>query len=459
VRAGVSVARNTAVTTSAPISPTAELVNGIPARLWEYRFIGADTRWRSTEFSGYVSDGISLGPRVRLDAGLRLELMRAGTASLSSISWVSPLPRVAVRWLVDSAGRFSVYGGFNRYADRLPLDYLAYGDDAGLTASVYRWIDADGDHEYTSAERAALVAAVGPCCAASGVGGIDPDLKRPSTRELTAGVDTRFGDWSLRLGILHRRTHDTVGVVNTSVGLDDYTVRLIPDLGERFLESEDDRLLTVYDRKPASFGNDRYLLTNPPDAGIDYEGFELTVDGRPHPRLRIRFDGGAYRGFAIGANRGYGALENDPGVLGEVFTQPNAATYGRGRPMFDRAYVMKWWAAYIAPKQFVWSAVARYQDGQPFARMVVVPDLNQGVEAIPAYWRGRSRFAFTLSVDAHVEKTFSIGRMQLAGIVEVFNLLNTNKEWDEDVLTTAAFRTTTALQPPRATRIGVRLTF
>ena len=127
--------------------------------------------------------------------------------------------------------------------------------------------------------------------------------------------------------------------------------------------------------------------------------------------------------------------------------------------MFDRAYVMKWWAAYIAPKQFVWSAVARYQDGQPFARMVVVPDLNQGVEVIPAYWRGRSRFAFTLSVDTHVEKTFSIGRMQLAGIVEVFNLLNTNKEFDEDVLTTADFRRTTALQPPRATRIGIRLSF
>jgi hypothetical protein len=105
------------------------------------------------------------------------------------------------------------------------------------------------------------------------------------------------------------------------------------------------------------------------------------------------------------------------------------------------------------------SAVARYQDGQPFSRVVIVPDLNQGPEAVQAYRRGRTRFTFTLTVDAHVEKGFSIGRAKVSAITEVFNLLNTRNEVEEDVVTGPTFRATTAIQPPRAARLGIRLEF
>jgi hypothetical protein len=151
----------------------------------------------------------------------------------------------------------------------------------------------------------------------------------------------------------------------------------------------------------------------------------------------------------IGGTRGFGALENAPGIVGEVFENPNAETYARGHGFFDRGYVVKWWNSYLAPKECVVSGVVRYQDGQPFARMVVVPDLNQGAEAIQAYRRGRTRFTFTLTVDAHIEKTVQIGRAKVGGIVEIFNLLNTSEEVEEDVLTSPTFRRSTAVQPPR----------
>jgi hypothetical protein len=65
----------------------------------------------------------------------------------------------------------------------------------------------------------------------------------------------------------------------------------------------------------------------------------------------------------------------------------------------------------------------------------------------------RLRFHF----DAHVEKTFSVAGARVAGIVDVFNLLNTRNEVEEDVTTGPTFRAPTAIQPPRAARLGFRI--
>jgi len=42
---------------------------------------------------------------------------------------------------------------------------------------------------------------------------------------------------------------------------------------------------------------------------------------------------------------------------------------------------------------------------------------------------------------------------------DVFNLPNMVNEVEEDVMTGPSFRTVTAVQPPRAIRVGVRGTF
>ena len=60
---------------------------------------------------------------------------------------------------------------------------------------------------------------------------------------------------------------------------------------------------------------------------------------------------------------------------------PNAATNATGRLFFDRAYVINWATTWRAPHDLRVGVVARYQDGQPFARVVIVPGLTQGAIA------------------------------------------------------------------------------
>jgi hypothetical protein len=118
--------------------------------------------------------------------------------------------------------------------------------------------------------------------------------------------------------------------------------------------------------------------------------------------------------------------------------------------------VLKWATAYVGRDWDV-GAIARYQDGQHFSRMVVVDGLTQGAELIQAYTRGHSRFTFTFTLDARVEKRWRAGGRRVSIIVEVFNLLNTANEVEEDPVVTRQFRASTALQPPRAVRVGLVL--
>jgi len=456
---GASLTRSSAATRFTASSPVAEMVDGIPARLWEYGSSGPPSHWMSTTAAGYVNDRLFLPRRIRVDAGARAELTRGSSRGGSAIEWPSLAPRLSVHWIVDSEQRLEVFGGRARYMHNLPLDYLSFGDPSALTGRVYRWDDADHDGAFDVDERGVLVAAVGACCANGIPNRIDSNLRQPHTDELVAGIVARAGRWSLRLTGVERHERQLIASVNIGVTEDDYLFTYVSDVGERYVEPQDDRLLLVYDRKPSSFGQDQYVLTNPQGHTGYYKGFEVTLEGHIADIARTRFDGSAYHGATLGANRGFGAAENDPGVIGELFENPNATTYARGHAFSDRGYAMKLWGQYLAPKRYVISAAARYQDGQSFSRLVVVPGLNQGPEAISAYRRGRTRFTFTFSLDTRVQKSFRVGKAYVTGMLTLFNALNTGEEVEENVVTSASFRIPTLMQPPRTAHIGMRIEF
>jgi hypothetical protein len=182
---------------------------------------------------------------------------------------------------------------------------------------------------------------------------------------------------------------------------------------------------------------------------------ERVFDGRWH----MLFGASAQRSDGYAGNPGFLATENDSGVLGSLFMDPNSLSYARGRVFTERGYIIKWSGGFVTKQGIHFGAVARYQDGQHFARQVIVPNLNQGPEAIQAYTRGHSRFTFTFTLDARVEKGFSLGRGRLSLVGEAFNIFNNAIEVEEDPVVTRRFRATTAVQPPRAIRAGLRLDF
>jgi hypothetical protein len=461
-----------------PGGPIAETVDGVAARVWEYAPPGPDSRRHLLDLAAWAGDRLAWGSRLAVDVGLRLERTTGSAEGARvGVAWTTLLPRLSARLRLVDAGRITLFGGWGESRQRLLLDHLAFGDPGAPRADVFRWVDANGDGAYAPDERGALVARVGPGDADGSLATIDTGLRPPMTREAVAGLSARVGGVALQLTAVDRHESDLLESVDVGAPASAYAVLYLPDPGSDIVGAGDDQLLPVFDRQPASFGQDRYVLTNPGSHTGRHQSLEVRAE-KAVGRLAFLAGATASRTEVQGGNRGFRVDENDQGVVGELFDDPNADTYARGRGFFDRAFTIKAAAAWRAPGGWRLGVVARYQDGQPFARVVVVQGLAQGPEAVSATTRGQTwgrtngtdpagrtlsadghRFTYTLTLDARLEKRVPIGGARLGLIVEAFNVLGTRHEVEEDPVWGTSFRDPTALQPPRVLRLGARVDF
>jgi len=200
------------------------------------------------------------------------------------------------------------------------------------------------------------------------------------------------------------------------------------------------------------------VLTN--QSGDPARSWSLELVARASAERFTLLAGGALT-WARGPAAAVGALpsENDQDVIGSTFVDPNAATQARGQLFQDRSHVVKIAGVYRFPWRVRLGAIARYQDGQPFARLVLASNLTQGPTAVRAYANGGSAFTYTGTLDIRLQKAVTVGRAELTGVLDVYNLPNLANEVSENAVSGTTFRAPTILQPPRTAVVGVRVTF
>ena len=452
----------TATSRDAPgASLIGELVDGQPARAWQYDTDAVAAQWNGRELALWATDVIPVTSTIDVDLGLRASTALASRDGAGgNISWGALSPSVGGTWRALPNDRLTFQVGYSRYAGRLPLNYLSYGDPHGLSGTVNRWNDVNGDRRLQADEVGLTVAAVGPCCANGRLNAIADDLSAPRTRETRIVLQTRLTEHLLlRFGATDRRTYRLIQPMNGAAIAANSSLTHVEDAGLNMLGSDDDQLLPIFDRLPASFGTDSYVLQNVDHNTARDHGVDLVLERPFDGRWGMLIGGTAHKSEGTGGNRGFRPDENDQGVLGEVFSEPNAATFAAGRLFFERGYVAKWSAIYDLPYGFRGGTAARYQDGQHFTRVVIAPHVQQGVDFVPSLPRGRTRFTYTFTLDTRLEKQIWARGSHAWLILEVFNLLNTNNEIEENEVSGPAFRAATAVQPPRSVRLGLRLTF
>src|SRR6185436_16778881 len=248
---------------------------------------------------------------------------------------------------------------------------------------------------------------------------IDPHLRRPVTDELVLAVVSRpIHGLELELARITKREEPLLGFLDTGVASSEYSSLQVPDPSFEPGSPFGGPQVTVYNRPPDGYGRDRYLLTNRPGDPAKSWGLQLTVRASTD---RFTLMGGAALTWAVGPAAAVGFLptENDQDVLGNLFVDPNAATSFRGQLFQDRSHVVKIAGSYRLPWRSRIGAIARYQDGQPFARLVIAPDLVQGPTAVRSYTNGGSAFTYTGTLDIRLQKMFSPGRYQVAALVDM----------------------------------------
>ena len=457
--AGLELSRASSTQQAAFTGRVFERVNGLPARIWDLTDPAAESLWKSTTIGGFIGDESAVTPRLTLNAGARVESIRGhtGDADAAAVSWSGIYPRAGLHFALTNFWNIATFAQYGRYPHRLPLRDLAYGDPTAPTGSVYRWISGG---PLALPPLGPVVQRIGPGSGGSTIfSTIDPELKRPVMDEMTFGFESRpHPSAFVRMAAIARRESPLVGVVDVGVPESTYTTIGVPDTGIDRIGAQDDQTLIFYNRSPATFGLDRYSLTNPPDDVATFVGVDFV--GEVHARRFFLIAGGtAGRSEGISASRGFGPLENDAAVLGEAYIDPNARGYAQGRLFTERGYTIKTALSYEFERDFTFGLVGRYQDGQHFARMVVMQNLNQGAEAIRAFRNGRTRFTFSMTVDARLQKQFTIGNRKLTFVADGYNIFNQALSVEELEVTGAGERQETAVQPPRVIHLGLRITF
>jgi hypothetical protein len=431
-----------------------ERVDGVPARIWRYSSPGLASHRRGLAVNAFAADHVSISRNLTLDASLRFSSADGSThAAVQGIHWRSLAAAMYLYWDLGTEMQWKLLTGVSRLPDQLKLGLLAYGDPAAPTADIYRWTGGP-------LSGAPMVGRVGP-----GTGGdaafvrIDPELRRPVMDQFAFGIEGR-PTRALKVSVLGlaRRQSPQIHGVNVGVPISGYTTFRIPDANIDLNLPYDDQQLTIYNRRPEMFGSDRYLLTNP-DVESATMGSAVVSGEVTTTHVYFRIAGTVLLSVGAAGNRGFTAVENDLAMTGELFADPNAATYARGQLFNDRMYTVKTLSVVTLPRDIRVGVIGRYQDGQPFSRMVIVPELNQGTEAVRGFATGRSRFTFRSTLDVRLQKRVAAGGAALDVFLDTYNLLNMSNEVEEYVVTGPRFRETTAVQPPRSFHLGARVTF
>lgn len=430
-----------------------ELLDGLPSRLWTLRRpSGIDFR-TLTRVAAFANERLTRG-RLTIDGGVRLDHVNgSATAASQGISWTTWLPRVLAQWQWTRKADVAVTGSYRRSAYQLPLNILAVGDPLAPVADVARWNGLAGGQ---------LIARVGP-----GTGGdpslsqVDRGIERPVTDELVLAIRSRpFRGFEVELARIAKRESSLFSLVDTGVPGSGYLAFRVPD--PSFVATTagpfDRPSATALNRPAGTYGNDRYLLTNRTDEAAKSWAMELNV--RASTERITLFAGGALT-WAYGSAAAIGFLptQNDQNVLGNAFIDANAQSDVRGQLFQDRSHVVKIAGIYRLPAQISVGAFARYQDGQPFSRVIVVPGLNQGPSLVRAYRNGGAAFTYTGTLDVRVQRTLTVGRADVTAGLDVYNVPNLRKEVSEYVVAGTRFRAPTELQPPRAALVSVRVAY
>ncbi|MGD0782998.1 MAG: hypothetical protein ABSA30_09105 [Candidatus Aminicenantales bacterium] len=426
----------------------------------EAAIYGGPFRFMASTFdaSAYLQDTITLFDFLTLRAGVNAD-WTMGWNGTSDIRWLTLSPRaeLTIPLSRNRAAALKIEAG--RYALQLPLNYLTWGNPRSPGASIYAWTDANGNGTLDPGELGALLRRDGPAFST-----IDPGLRCPYVNELMLSYLQDLGSgWRLTLSGFLRETHDLIGVTNVGVTAADYTAQTFVDSGDdRILGDQDDLTFTVWNRKAEALGRDAFLLTNADAANrvSTYKGLDLTL-ARSWSDQFFFYTSLTAMAIVGTTNPGNTEWENDDGVLGSLYTDPNNAINARGRMRFDRAYTIRVGGSLPLPLGTRLGLVAKYYDGQPFAREIIVDGLNQGPLFIMAHPRGVSRYEYNMTVDARLEKTIRIGSTVLRLLADVFNVLNQNLATEESAVTNAEYplRFPIQIQSPRLFRAGLNFEF
>jgi hypothetical protein len=423
------------------------------------------TRDRIRQLELHALDTLSLS-RVSFTFGVTSDFSEGASSldsggSANSARWSNVGGRAGVAFRVMSRRPLVLRAGLARIFDQPTVHAWNASNSEGLGVRLFSWNDINGDRLFQSEEAGTLLKVSG-----SPYTRLDPDLRNPVTSEFTLGL-TQSGLWKFTFEVFgfRRTTQRLMSLVNEGVPFSSYSAVQAVDYGQDAISgTEDDRIITVYDQKPETLGQDRYLLTNPEGFSSHSEGMELKLR---FSASRVQADAAVTRYRAVAATApGISAQQNDTSALLGVFDDPNKAIFARGSTYFDRGTLGRLKATLDLGWKLKASLIGSYQDGLPYSRVMVIEGLHQGLVGVLTTQRGPGEAGSVIgsmtthyeTLDIRVSRAFALKKGRLTASLDVFNVRNLSLPAVEGDTTsgTEKWRFPVRFQTPRSLQVGLR---
>ena len=408
----------------------------------------------------FVSDAITVGQSLTINAGLRFDHSRAVSQDLPALdpqgretgdiipglgtmyTWNVWSPRLGVTAKLTSDGRTMLRASYGRFNQGVLTGELAPFHPGATAVTTTDFDPATGGYTHVRS-------VVDPRTNLQ----FDPATRAPRTDEYSAGVDRELGAVAVALAYVRKNGRDFIGWT---------------DVGGQY--REETRPLPDGSSVPVfvlvnSTADRRFLLTNPADYELTYDGLVMAVDKRRAHGWQAFGSYTLSRASGLqpssGANAAASQVSTIAGPTFLTFGQdPNSLTNASGRLPNDRPHMLRVMGSVDVPRTgLVVAANVQYFSGKPWAASAQIA-LPQGDQRILLEPRGSRRLSAQTFVDVRVSKTITLsGSTRLDLLLDVLNALN---ETAEESLATdnkfsPNFAQPSAFVDPRRAMIGVRL--
>ncbi|HKE26704.1 MAG TPA: carboxypeptidase-like regulatory domain-containing protein [Bryobacteraceae bacterium] len=423
-----------------------------------------DSTARVAEGSVYANDHLNIASGLTADVGLLSDFSRGRlSAGPDLISWNGVSPRAGLVWQIPRARGLEIQAGWFRLQAPLAGRYLDFGNPNSLGGNVYQWTDRNGDGWFQPGEQGPLITRFG-----GPYSSIDPSLRRTYADEIHVGVQMPFGHTAIAgLRLFRRDEKQRIAAVNTGVPPPAFTPKTVIDPGpDGSPGTFDDSTLTVWAQNPATFGQDHYVLTNPAGLRMQNTGFVAEV-ASSFRGVTLRASFTAEKSYGP-TNPGNAVFEDDSGVVGSLYADPNTLINASNRTYLDRAFVGKVQGVYRLPARLGGiqvASIAGYVDGLVFARELLVTGLAQGPFLVPATVRGSpeggNRARYIPSWNLRASRDFRLPFGNVLAAADVMNVTNAAHAIQQSDVTGPNFnlRLPVEVQPARFVRLELRYDF
>jgi hypothetical protein len=413
--------------------------------------------------SAFVSDAVTIGDRITLNAGLRFDHSRAGSQDLPAID----LEGRETRQIIPGRGRLYTW---NLFSPRLGVTTkLAADGRTILRASYGRFYQGvlTGELDYfhpgatpitTTEVATGAVRVEDPNTNLR----FDPDTRAPRTDEYSVGIDRQVGG-ALTVAIAYIRKDGS-----NFIGWSDVAGQYRPDTRRL----ADDEIVPVFllDTAVTSPAARRFLLTNQDAYSMTYNGLMMAVEKRRAHGWQAFGSYTLSRAYGLqgaSATTAAGAQTSTVAPGGTFGRDPNDLSNALGRLPNDRPHIFRLMGSVDVPRTgFAIAANLQHVSGKPWAATTIVNLPQNSQQRVQLEPRGSRRLSSQTPLDLRVSRSIRSGsgaRIDL--LLDVLNVLNDTAEEGlvTDTLATQALKSVAdfgkpnAFVDPRRAMVGVRI--